>query len=539
MNRKAELPEDWYFYNLSDDEIWSRYCGFLDLSIDEFMAIQRRLLKEQIDSMYDSFLGRKIIGDRKPENEEEFRRMVPFTTYKDYEPYLSDQREDVLPEKPHAWTHTSGRGGSFKWIPYTTRALDTGCQNLLGIYLLSAADSKGEVKIRPNQRSLWMVAPPPYLSGSILRHLTGYRFSSRVIPPPDIGDKLEFQERVSLAFEMAMREGVDMIFGIGSVLAKVGQMMSGGSRSSKVSPKMLHPAVIGRLGKGLIKARLARRAMRPADIWPVKGILTGGTDTSIYKNQILGYWGCLPTEVYAGTEGFVYATASWNKRWLTFFPQSVFLEFIPEAERRKEEESPGYVPTTILMHQVQPGQDYEVVLTQFYNMPLMRYRLFDLVHCIAAADETSGVTLPQFVFKSRVGDIIKLLGLTEIDEKLLWNAIVNTGVEVEDWTARTELEGSTNVLRIYAEPKDGVAVDDFGKAVDAQLYKLDVDYRDIGDQLGINPVRATLLAPGSFKNYYETKRREGADLAHLKPPHMNAHSSVIDVLLKSSDRRVN
>ena len=30
-------------------EIWEEYCGFLDLSIDEYMKIQYRLLDEQID----------------------------------------------------------------------------------------------------------------------------------------------------------------------------------------------------------------------------------------------------------------------------------------------------------------------------------------------------------------------------------------------------------------------------------------------------------------------------------------------------------
>jgi hypothetical protein len=31
------------------DEVWQKYCGFLDLSLKEFMEIQRSLLLEQID----------------------------------------------------------------------------------------------------------------------------------------------------------------------------------------------------------------------------------------------------------------------------------------------------------------------------------------------------------------------------------------------------------------------------------------------------------------------------------------------------------
>jgi len=35
------LSEDKYFRDLTDSELWQRYCGFLDLSIDEFMELQK------------------------------------------------------------------------------------------------------------------------------------------------------------------------------------------------------------------------------------------------------------------------------------------------------------------------------------------------------------------------------------------------------------------------------------------------------------------------------------------------------------------
>ena len=35
--------------NYSKEEIWQEYCGFLDLSMEEYMRIQRRLMNEQIE----------------------------------------------------------------------------------------------------------------------------------------------------------------------------------------------------------------------------------------------------------------------------------------------------------------------------------------------------------------------------------------------------------------------------------------------------------------------------------------------------------
>jgi hypothetical protein len=52
--------------------------------------------------------------------------------------------------------------------------------------------------------------------------------------------------------------------------------------------------------------------------------------------------------------------------------------------------------------------------------------------------------------------------------------------------------------------------------------------------LGIQPVRVTIVTPGTFQRYYEEKRKEGADLAHLKPPHMNASDAIVQRLFQMS-----
>ena len=48
------------------DEFWQRYCGFLDLGIEEFMAIQERLLREQLQLLADCELGRNFLAERSP-----------------------------------------------------------------------------------------------------------------------------------------------------------------------------------------------------------------------------------------------------------------------------------------------------------------------------------------------------------------------------------------------------------------------------------------------------------------------------------------
>jgi phenylacetate-coenzyme A ligase PaaK-like adenylate-forming protein len=242
----------------------------------------------------------------------------------------------------------------------------------------------------------------------------------------------------------------------------------------------------------------------------------------------------VPHEIYGSTEATIIAMQAWNKKWLTFVPNVAFWEFIPEEERIREKENKEYQPATVLINELEQGKHYELVLTQFYGMPLLRYRIQDLITVAAAKDKEAGINLPQITFKARLGDMISLASLAELDEKTLWQAIVDTGISLEDWSARKEYDQDKTYLRLYLELKEDRQVSEVQQMLDHHLRARDVDYRDLGDQLGLQPVRVTLLSPGTFRRYYEEKHKEGADLAHLKPPHMNATDTIIDKLLQLS-----
>ena len=129
------------------DQIWMKYCGFLDLSLQEFMEIQERLLMEQIALIHNSEIGKEFLK-QVPKNVDEFRNMVPVTSYEDYEKHFDIQREDILPQPAFLWTHTSGMSGRFKWIPYTKQAyLRLGERVLTGV-ILGSARYKGDVRLK-------------------------------------------------------------------------------------------------------------------------------------------------------------------------------------------------------------------------------------------------------------------------------------------------------------------------------------------------------------------------------------------------------
>ncbi|MFP4642462.1 MAG: GH3 auxin-responsive promoter family protein [Dehalococcoidia bacterium] len=523
------IQKDRLFFTPDQERIWQKYCGFLDLSLDEFMEMQEHLLREQINLIYGSSIAEKLMPER-PKDVSEFRQLVPLTTYKDYTHYLNNRSEYALPVKPYLWARTSGRGGAPKWVPYTEPAVETIAAYSVGLMILASTTRKGRVNISPGLRMLHNLPPSPYMSG-IFAETALPLIDARLIPPLDEYADADFETRTQAGFQIALRTGVDMLGSLSSVLVKIGEGFSKASGKMSFSGNMLHPWIMWRLIRAWLKSRIKRRPLLPKDLWPVRGIICYGTDTDIYRDRILNYWGRKPLELYGATETGLIATGAWNKKSMTFVPLSGFLEFIPESQWLENRDNKNYQPSTVLLDEVKPGERYEVVFTSFHGMPFLRYRLGDLIRIIALEDNETGIKLPQMVFEGRVDEIIDIAGFSRLDEKTLWRAIAKTGIGYEDWSARKEYEQNQPIVRLYIELKESMEAEEVAEAIHQLLASVSQDYGDLEGMLGLRPLRVALLPPGSFRQYYDEKQRSGADLAHLKPPHMNASDAVIRTLL--------
>jgi len=500
------------------------------------MEIQERLLTEQLQLVGQSELGRVIMGDDPPQDLEGFRRRVPVTTYADYAPYLDEKREDVLATETVAWAHTSGRSGRYKWAPYNATLFTRLGEGAITAMILASARRRGEVRLEPGDTVIYNTPARPYMGGYVLQSLAEL-FEFRFAPPTEVTEQMSFGERIRASFSMALRSGVDHIGSISSVLIKIGEGFVEGKSTSKFSLQLLHPAVQFRLARAMLRSRLAGRPMLPKDLWRVKGLVVGGGDTDIYRDQLRYYWGVEPHEVYACTEApSIMACHAWDHKGLYFLPDINFYEFIPEAEREKERADETYIPKTVLLDEVEIGPRYEVVITSFYGAPFLRYRLYDLVRFTSLRDEETGIELPAMAFVSRDVDLIDLAGFTGvIDEKGIWKAIVDSGVRYEEWAVRKEQMGEHAGLHLYIELKEDLPAEEVAERVHQALASLNSFYADLESFLDARPLRATLLSPGTFGRYMREQQAAGADLAHLKPAHMNASDAIVDALLRLSE----
>src|SRR5512139_140303 len=82
------------------EALWQMCCGFIDLSLDQFMEVQHRLLLEQIELLKRCELCQRVMHRAQPVTVDYFRNQVPFTTYADYCPELHERLEHGLPAKP-------------------------------------------------------------------------------------------------------------------------------------------------------------------------------------------------------------------------------------------------------------------------------------------------------------------------------------------------------------------------------------------------------------------------------------------------------
>ena len=527
---ELDLPTD-YAGNYLD---WQKYCGFLDLSMDEFKTVQEALLREQLDLLRSSPLWRYFRVDTQIGSSAELRSLCPITSYRDYEQILGDKDESILPEAPVFWAYTTSSGRS-KEAPITRRAYIALMRNTLAALILASAGRKRDVNIGTSDRILYAVAPAPFLTGLLARGLEGLGFRGL---PPKLHDELGFHAATEMSVRRALHAGCDLMVAPAAVALAVAQRISAMSIDSgggSVWRKLADPRLLFRVAKARVISRLEERPVLPRDLWNLKGLVGWGIDMPLLRERIRGDWGVEPYEFMACTEAGILALQGWTKRAMSFVPTSAYFEFLPEREVGRVSGEEGVENGTVLLDGLHVGERYEVIVTSFYGMPFLRYRTGLLVRVVALADEREGIHLPQVELVGRSDGLIDLAGFTRLDERTIWDALMAAGIEHGNWTARRENRGEQSILALYIEIPDGANLERMKERIHEVLKERDTDYRDVEELLGINPLEIRPLVPGTFEAYGQAAEGTGIerDIAG-RVSKTNAPQEVADRLVELS-----
>lgn len=515
--------------NQEYERMWQEYCGFLELDMDSYMGIQNRLLEEQMQIWCASPLGQKITKGRTPRNIEEFRKIVPLTTYEDYADVLLLKREEMLPDKPIIWIQTTWEGGKhpIKVAPYTKGMLQTYKTNVITCMMLSTCQEKGKFDVDIGDTFLYALAPLPYTTGLIPLALTD-EINIEFLPPVSEAVNMTFSERNKRGFKMGLSKGIDFFFGLGSVAYYVSLSVANLSEGDKKGKSTLEkicsmsPVMMARYLNAKKRCKRENRTLKPKDLFKLKGFLCAGTDNHCYKDDLEDMWGVRPMEVFSGTEPSCIGTETWNRNGLYFFPDVCFYEFIPESEMYKNMEDPSYIPSTVCMNEVAPGEVYEIALTVLKGGAFARYRVGDMYRCLGLTSAEDETRIPRFEYIDRIPSIIDIAGFTRISENSIKNVIELSGVDVAGWIALKEFtqDKGRPFLHLYVELSANTIVN---RAVSKELLKehltiyfkyVDQDYQDLKRILGMDPLEITILRCGTFAAYErETKKT----LRHINP----------------------
>lgn len=496
-------------------DIWNEFCGFLQLTLSDYMEIQDRLLREQLQLWCNCGIGQRLISGKAPTCMEDFRQRVPLTSYIDYADILLNKRENMLPQKPAIWLETTWEGGKhpIKTAPYTESMLESFQHNLLTVGTISSSDINHRAKLRTGDKTLFGLAPLPYVTG-LFPYLLHDELHFNYLPPVEKANKMSFVQRNKEGFKMGLKDGIDVFYGLTSVIQyitenfarSVADSGSGGEskirKLTKLSPKMLF-----RYLRAKEVCKNENREILPRDLFKLKSLVCAGTDTDSYKESLKNAWGVTPHEIFAGTELSLIASETLNHSGMVLFPNACFYEFIPESEVLHNISNPDYIPNTLLLNELEDGQNYELVITNLKGGVFARYRIGDMFRCVSKhGDSTTRLPLVKYV--DRVPNIIDICSFTRISENSIRDVIELSRLPISNWCAKKEYdENRKPYMHMYVEMETN-AVDT--AAISQQVLRehlkvyfkyFDTDYDDLEKMLGIDPLKITIIPCGSFLKF--------------------------------------
>ena len=481
-------------------------------------------------------LGQSILKGKKPATIEEFRRMVPLTSYEDYADILLRKNASMLPDNPVIWIQTTWEGGRhpIKLAPYTRSMLDTFRDNVVACLILSTSRKKGSFNVDKTDKVLYGLAPLPYATGLFPLALNE-AIDIKFLPAVKDAVNMSFSERNKLGFKMAMQQDVEYFFGLGSVAYAVSQSLSQMGGKAKMKPADLlkfRPDMLLRIARAKSRCKKENRPLKPKDLFRLKGFMVAGTDNRCYKDDLEELWGVRPMELFAGTEPSIIGTETWTRNGMYFFPDTCFYEFLPIADTIRLMDEPDYKPRTYLMDEVVPGEVYEIVLTVLKGGAFARYRVGDTYRCVGLSSREDGTSIPRFEYVDRVPAIIDIAGFTRISEQGIQSVLDLSGLPVVGWVALKEYTAENRpYFHLYVEVEKAEFLN---RAVNTQVLRdllttyfkyTDQDYRDLKKILGMDPLKVTILRSGTFAGYCAV---------HGRPPrHMNPDNYAMEALLQN------
>jgi len=460
-----------------------KYYALKFLGEKDIPRRQEQLLREKIKKASRTNLGRKL-GLRPNSKIKE----IPLTFYSFYKPFYENPHEGdfIYPLSDYDKVYTSGTMGKPKVFMVPRKGL---WENLkrTGFSFLFLSTHDGEKITFEVGDVIYQNTPggqflPAFFNDVYDRKGLGWSFHV-----PD--QNLPYQAKVDYFVENY--QNIDIAY------------MTVTSLLDQVYPRIGHP-------------------------FKLKGFFTQDRPASVLKERIKEIAGTYPKTIFGSTETMFSGLPSIKHPGSFFFDWRVISpEFLPDKDALSDD--PGLLdppPETVSMMDVEVGKMYQMIMTPHFN-DLTRYVMPDIVECVDGGDDVLGCVSPVFRYYARCDNLLVLHNFTRIMEEELIQILTNAGIPYVDFTARRELEGSHEYMRLFIELSSKMSEDELVNRIHQGLIDFDRDWRDLTNFMNYVPLKVTVLPRGSFHRYL--KRKAGLP----KIPRIEMREELLNELLSN------
>ena len=512
-------------------------------------ALSHEFLTSLIRDNKDTEYGKKYHFDQ-IHSVEDFKRLVPMTTYDDYAPYIERMVEkgekNLITTYPIVqYAETSGSVGVPKKIPVSDRSMNIYTKYTITRVTALADEYHRKIHHRPlpigrgfNQleivdRTLPDGTPLGNISGSAAKSykpLFPYYLTSPIpvlfpkgyIPMMYLKARYILADRdTSFMFSVFMTNLVDMMV----YIRRNWQMLVEDIRTGTFNKDVEIDDVTRSELSGVTKPDPQRadeleKVFREGfdtpiipRLWPKMSFIctigTGGF--AAYTRAMRSYSGDVPIDfsIYGASEAMMAACTEIEKPEFALLCDSCFFEFLPA-------DAPADCTDTLNIDQLEVGKEYELILTNLSGF--YRYRIKDVIRVLGYEGES-----PKITFSYRKSQLLDLAG-DKITERMMDDAIQRTGdelgVNIIDYSVFPNRDDSPSHYEFLIEPDrplDSAKCDEYRKVLEKHLGEINPVYKECVDTNEICHGELYLQQAQTHALWREMRMRHGTSLNQIKP----------------------
>jgi phenylacetate-coenzyme A ligase PaaK-like adenylate-forming protein len=389
-------------------------------------------------------------------------RKLPFTSGKD----LQEAQEKFSPDelvcgnRPRLWVSTSGTTGAPKWYPLSDSDIRMMKESFTRLMPLVLGVEEGF-------SFLYVGAPAPFVSAAM-----GYFVLGGFI----LDDRQAELSFVSLeetmdGLQLARKAGTEGMFSFPSLALLIAENVR--QKAAEVALNLFRKKPSVRHLFGLLATKLM--TVKAKHAFRFRWGLFSGESLDPYRKALVEEYGLRPFACYGATEFVISPAAECRaQNGMHVFLDRCLPEIIPNEELEREENGLNYVPAAIPLWDAPAGLTGELVLTTYADaLPLVRYRISDLIEVVGRGPCQCGHADPRIRVLHRSDDIVNMglvrIPLPHLKEKL---DEVGTHGKIDRWQLRVARERSKAKARLVVKPTGRVAEEAFREEIKSKLDEI-------------------------------------------------------------------